>query len=166
MATEPSLQLPSIISSRADVARLSREFEALGDYLHQAALRHTKPEDLKLPKTSRMMDEFVALNKLDVTSRSEHQRGQALLTEASKSAPVLHFSFSAEPSGAFLAKLVQWLRQNIHPLTLVQVGLRPNIAAGCIVRTKSRQYDLSLAQGFSESRQLLIEQLRGVEAHG
>jgi F0F1-type ATP synthase delta subunit len=58
---------------------------------------------------------------------------------------------------------VTWLRANIHPQALVQVGLQPNIAAGCVVRTANKQFDLSLRQSFAKHKDLLIEQFRGAK---
>jgi hypothetical protein len=161
---DSSLQLPASLTSRSDVARLRREIEALGEYMHQAALRHQAADSVKLPKTSRMLDEFVRLNNLDMLHRDNHDRAMDLLNELSTSAPQLHISFSAEPSSAFLAKLMTWLRQNIHPLVVVQVGLQPAIAAGCIVRTRNKQFDLSLGKNFKDQRELLAAQLRGDQA--
>lgn len=160
MEHSDGLELPSILVSKSDAVRLRREFEALQEYLHQAALRHEESSHIKLPKTSRLLDEFVTLNKLDLLHRADHDRAMATLTALTDSAPLLHFSFSAEPSSAFLAKLMVWLRQNIDPMVLVNVGLQPAIAAGCIVRTPNKQFDLSLGRSFQKSRQLLSDELR------
>ncbi len=161
MAHEAEVRLPSIAVGRTDIVRLQRELEALGDYLHQAALRKTAPSEIKLPKTSRVLDEFISMNNFDPVHRADHDHAVRSLQTIVDHAPRLHISFSAEPSSAFLAKLVAWLRENIHPQVLVQVGLQPGIAAGCIVRTPNRQFDLSLGQSFQKKRELLVSQLRG-----
>jgi F0F1-type ATP synthase delta subunit len=164
VAHDTSLQLPSSLIGRSDVARLRRELEALGDYLHQSALRHQAEGELKLPSTSRLLDEFVTVNKLNMLHRDDHENALQVLNELADSAPILHISFSAEPSSAFMAKLMTWLRANIDPLVLVQVGLQPAIAAGCIVRTRNRQFDMSLGQNFKKQRSLLAEQLQAGSA--
>jgi F0F1-type ATP synthase delta subunit len=139
----------------------------LEEYLHQAALRKEDPANIKLPKTSRMLEEFANLNKLDLLHKADHDRAMQTLSGLSDHAPMLHISFSAEPSSAFLAKLMVWLRQNIDPMVLVNVGLQPAIAAGCIVRTRNRQFDLSLAESFKKQRTLLADALRVQEpSHG
>jgi hypothetical protein len=163
VAHDLDILLPPILVGKSDLTRLRRELESLEDYLHQAALRKESPEKLKLPKTSRLLDEFATLNSLDLLHRADHERAKALLEQAADKAPQLHFSFSVEPSSAFLAKLVTWLRANIHPQALVQVGLQPNIAAGCVVRTANKQFDLSLRQSFAKHKDLLIEQFRGAK---
>lgn len=153
------LALPAILVGKPDVMRVRRELEALRDYLHQAALRKQDPSEIKLPKTSRLLDELASANHLNLLHRADHEKLVEALEDLYTSAPSLHMSFSAEPSGAFLAKLMTWLRQNIDPRVLVQVGLQPSIAAGCIVRTPNHQYDLSMAQSFKKHRAVLFEKL-------
>ena len=76
-------------------------------------------------------------------------------------APTLHISFATDPSASFTAKIVGWLRANIHPLVLVQLGLQPSIAAGCVVRTTNKVFDLSLRDRFSQQKSVLLEALEG-----
>ena len=72
---------------------------------------------------------------------------------------MIHISFAADPSAAFTDKIVAWFRENIHPFVLIQVGLQPTIAAGCVVRTANHSFDFSLRQHFTKQRQLLIDKL-------
>lgn len=165
MAHEPTLQLPTLVVGIADVMRLRRELEALYDFLHQAALRHTAETELKLPKTSRMLDELTRLNGINLLKRDEYEATMAALEAAQSSAPQVHLAFSTDPSAAFVAKIVEWLRANIHPALLVQVGIQPNLAAGCVLRTTNKQFDMSLKQHFAKARPTLIEELEaGVAA--
>jgi F0F1-type ATP synthase delta subunit len=66
-------------------------------------------------------------------------------------------SFASEASPKALDKIVAWLRSNIHPQTLLQVGLQPTIAAGCIVRTTNRVFDLSLRTHLREQEPYLTQ---------
>ena len=119
---------------------------------------------MQLPKTSRLLEELAKLNKLDLLHKADHDRAIEGLKYLVADAPVLHISFSSEPSSAFLAKLMLWLRDNIDPMVLVNVGLQPAIAAGCVVRTTNKQFDLSLGQSFKKHRNLLAEELRAPAA--
>jgi F0F1-type ATP synthase delta subunit len=74
-------------------------------------------------------------------------------------APRVHVSFASDPSAAFTAKIVQWFRDSVHRAILVQVGLQPTIAAGCVVRTTNKSFDFSLRHHFDEQRELLLEAL-------
>lgn len=155
-----TLVLSSLVIGTSDVVRLKREVEALDDYLHQASLRKAGDEIVKLPKTSRVMDEFAATNSLNLLQPESRKQALDFLHLAHTKAPVVHMSFAAEPSAAFMQKLALWWRQNIDLNILLEVGLQPNIAIGCIVRTSNKQYDFSLRQHFIANRDKLIEQLK------
>jgi hypothetical protein len=151
--------LPPQITGIADVQRLARELEQVYDYLHQAALRHDAANSVTLPKASRILNELIQANKLDLSHRDQYEQTVAELTAIEQNAPRIHLSFSTDPSAKFMEQVVAWLRANVHPATLVQVGLQPTLAAGCVVRTTNKQFDISLRQSFVEARPALIERL-------
>jgi hypothetical protein len=157
------IQLPVLVSTRTDVGRLRREVEALENFMSQAAVR-TPGTTVKMPKTSRLMDEILSINKINPLVEDDRRRLQSFLMEVHAKAPVLHMSFSADPSPMFMQKLTTWLRQEVHPLVLVQVGLQPNIGAGCVVRTTNKYFDFSLREFFKGQRPLLLQKLEGTKA--
>lgn len=69
-------------------------------------------------------------------------------------------SFSADPSPLFTQRLISWLRQNIHPDLLLQVGLQPTIGAGTVVRTTNKYFDLSLREFFNQKKAVLLAKMR------
>jgi hypothetical protein len=156
--TSAVLKLPTLVISPTDIARLTREVEALNDWFDAAKIRSPN-EPIRLPRTSRLLEELAQVNKLDLQVESDRQKTVAYLAAAKTKAPVVHISFSADPSAVFMVKLVTWLRQNIHPQLLVRIGLQPTIAAGCILRTENRVYDFSLRGRLIASRDQLIDAL-------
>ncbi len=156
----PELHLPVLVFGAVEVRRLGRELEELEAYLQQASIRQTaaKSSDL-LPRVSRLLDALAAENNCSLLKQADRTILQQFLLSLA-TAPAMHISFASDPSSAFMAKLVAWLRTNVHPLILVQIGLQPAIAAGCVLRTTNRIFDLSLRQHFSDQKQLLIETLR------
>ncbi len=152
------LLLPVSIASHTDLSRVLREAKALDDSLHQATIRRSKDSHL-LPSMSRMLQDVVDVNKLDLVKSGTRTELISFLDKVQSSAPVLHFSFSADPSPAFTAKLMTWLRKEIHPLVLIQVGLQPYIGAGCLLRTTNKQFDFSLRENFKKRRDQLISSL-------
>lgn len=162
--TSPKIQLPLSIIDRVDVARLLRELDALNNFFETAAVRDpdTKP---KMPKTSRHLDEIIQQNKLDALLKADRERLKKFLDEIRAEAPIIHISFSADPSPLFSQKLVAWLRDKIHPLMLLQVGLQPTIGAGCIVRTTNKQFDFSLRQRLISEKDVLIKKMREVDVN-
>lgn len=162
MAAQEALALPNLVAGPRDVSRLHRELEALDEYVRQANLRGG---EVRLPKTSRLLDELAQLNKLDLLSEEQREHAKQFLLMLLKHAPVVHISFAADPSSAFMDKIIGWFRQNVHPQLLVRVGLQPTIAAGCVVRTPNHLYDFSLRQHFARQKPLLIQKLESLGQH-
>jgi len=154
--------LPILISSPADVGRLLRELEMIDESLLQLSLR-TGGQEVKMPKTSSLMDQTIQLNNLNLLKPADRSALKQFLLIVRQTAPVLHISFGADPSVAFAEKLMTWLRKEIHPFTLVTIGLQPNLGGGCVLRTANREFDLSLRRHFAEHQNLLIDQLVAVE---
>jgi F0F1-type ATP synthase delta subunit len=150
-------ELPSLIVGPADVSRVHMELEQLEEYLHQAKL---KKVEAKLPRTSRTLDSLAEINDADLLKEADRQHLVAFIESLQQHAPVLHISFASEPSAAFTTKIVEWLRANISSFVLVQIGLQPSIAAGCVVRTSNKVFDLSLGRFLRAKRHLLTEALR------
>ncbi len=150
--------LPVLVVSPADVGRLLRELETLDATLLDRTLRKSGKEANML-KASQLMDQTVELNKLNLLHDADRLQLRQFLQNIKNRAPVLHMSFSSDPSPAFLSKLMTWLRREIHPQILVTIGLQPSIGAGCIVRSTNRHFDFSLRQDFAKKRDLLLSKL-------
>jgi hypothetical protein len=155
---ESQMILPIQVTGRVDVGRLLRETQAIDNFLKQAVIRQPGTPT-KMPKTSRLLDDFLANNNLNLLHDDDRSKALNFLLTVRAKAPILHMSFSVDPSPAFTQKLMAWLRQNIHPLVLVQVGLQPNIGAGCVVRSTNKYFDFSLRQHFKKQRALLVDKL-------
>lgn len=150
--------LPALVVGPPDVVRLRRELEALDDFLREAALRKGGTS-VELPKLSRMLNAVCEQNNLNLLHEDRRTALKTALDDMIARAPVVHVSFAADPSSAFTAKVVTWFRENIDPMLLLQIGLQPTIAAGCVVRTPNHYYDFSLRQFFEAKKPLLIEKL-------
>jgi hypothetical protein len=157
-AAPKTLELPVTVAGPADVGRLVNEIETIDDTLLQLGIR-SGGESTKLQKTSRLMDQTVHANRLNLLKKPDRTALREFLVDVKKRAPVLHISFSADPGPDFMDKLVAWLRAEIHPSVLITIGLQPNIGAGCIVRTTNKQFDFSLRQDFAGKRGLLLEKI-------
>lgn len=155
---EAALKLPLAVVSPVDVGRLARELTALNEFLNQAALRGAESA---LPRVSKLLEELASQNQLDLLTKAARLRLLKFLQGVQHQPAVLHISFAADPSPAFLKKLMDWLRREIHPLVLLRIGLQPSIAAGCVVRTPNNYYDLSLRRHFNDKRAELVKRLEG-----
>ncbi len=154
------LKLPIQIISQGDAARVRRELKDLDDFITQASLRQPGTPLKTLPKTSRGLTDFAAVNKINLLDNSDREKAGNSLDELISHAPVVHISFAVDPSAAFMAKIATWFRDKIDPLILINVGLEPNIAAGCTLQTDNRYHDFSLRQHFLDQRQMLMAKIK------
>jgi len=154
-----SFLLPVGVVSKVDVARLIRDISALDDFLVSSAVREPGT-NVKLPKTSRLMDEVFEINKLNPTNKPDRSKLIELLKTVKNDAPQIHISFNLEPSPQFIQRLIKWLRDEMHPLMLLKLGLQPGIGAGAIVRTTNKYFDFSLRERFSASKEILLQKIR------
>lgn len=151
------LTLPTLVFGLVEVRRITRELESLDEFLRGMAIR--RQTKFEMPRVSRMLDALATENGCDLLKGAHRALLMDFLKKVQEEAPAIHMSFAADPSSGFTAKIVGWLRANIHPLTLLQIGLQPTIAAGCVVRTTNHVFDLSLRSKFAAQQQLLIDTL-------
>lgn len=155
------LKLPAKIVSRGDLNRILRELNRLNDYLVGARFKNEDPSVVS-QNISPLLGELAALNNYDLMDESRRKELYSQLEVLSAHGPGLHISFTAAPSPGSLEKVIVWLRSNIHPQILLSVGLQPNIAAGCILRTPNRVIDMGLKQTLMKQQPLLLEMIKGV----
>ncbi len=156
--TPGQIVLPVELVSSIDLSRMVRELTALDESINQTALR-APGEPTRLARTGVTLEELASANKVLLTDQKQRTQLLELLKGFQKHAPRIHMSLAAEPTAKFTQKIVIWMRKNIHPLALLEVGLQPNIAAGCIVRTNNKMFDMSLRHCFTEKRLLLVEKI-------
>lgn len=158
-SSEPAgTQLPLSVITVVDISRLRRELTAVDEFMTQAEVR-TSGRQLQLPRTSHSLEELAQQNGLNLLVAADRTRMNSVLEDLHLHAPVIHISFASDPPPAVLAKLITWLRHEVDPLLLLQVGLQPSIAAGCIVRTSSKYFDFSLRRHFEAHQNLLLRKL-------
>jgi F0F1-type ATP synthase delta subunit len=155
---KPGLVLPVQILSSGDISRLSREIEDLSNFFEESALKSTNTK--AIPQSSHQLTVLVNENHLNILHKEDRERLGHFLNAVREKAPLIHVSFATDPKPDFLMKLIVWFRSNAHPYVLIQVGLQPNIAAGCVLRTTNKYFDFSFKQHFEESKSKLGMVLR------
>lgn len=150
--------LPHQLISSVDLARLTRELVALDESLRQAELR-TPGQSTHLSRSSQTLEELAKANHVHLTDQAQRTQLIELLRAFEAHAPRIHMGLATEPTSAFTRKIVIWMRANIHPLVLLEVGLQPTIAAGCTIRTTNKMFDMSLRNHFAQNRELLIQKI-------
>lgn len=154
------LKLPARIVSQIDVARVLRELNALADFFVGAAARKSGTP-IQPPTLTRVLSQLAQENHFNLLEESNRKELARMLNEVLGNAPLLHISFASEPPTKALETILVWMRNNIHPQALLQVGLQPNIAAGCVLRTPNKVFDLSMRSYLQKQESYLVELIAG-----
>ncbi len=155
--------LPLSVVSKLDISRLVNEFERIDDELTTAAVRaRVDSSQATPPVLSTALTDF--LNQNQLRPSSSHDRTELIkqLHLLKDNAPVIHMTFAVEADGESLQQLAQWLRAQIHPQAVIDVGLQPALIAGVYLRTPNRVQDLSLREALRGGHQLLVNDLEAL----
>lgn len=155
------LVLPSSVTGRSEISRLLLEIEAV-DYDFEAQAIRNPDAALIMPAISRRLQELTTVNNVSVEDTKHRKHLIELLRTAKDKAPTLHIAFASEPDPAILSQLVSWIRQNLHPVALVTVGVQPALVGGCIIRTPDHIYDFSFRNHLRSAQPMLMERLKAL----
>ena len=117
-----------------------------------------------MPNMSKSLDCFIEMNKIDIANDHARMELKEHLRALKDHAPIIHMTFAVDADPEFLSKLVEWLRQNIHPQTLVSVGLQPSLVGGVHMRTPNHVHDFSIRKLLATKRDLMVHELEGYRA--
>jgi len=140
-----SLVLSTDITGPAEVNRLLRELNGLDDFLAGASARQAGTP-MTPPQTTEQLDDLAKANKLNLLDATDRAKLTKMLTDLLAKAPKLQISFAVEPPPRVVASILAWMRENLDPSVLLQIGLQPNVGAGCVLRTPNREFDLSIRE--------------------
>ena len=129
---ESSLQLTPDIITALELNRVIRELENLDDFLHQANIR-TPGSSMSLPKTTKLLEGLAEANGFSLLDTVHRKHLIGKLRNLKLKVKKVHISFAVEPSPRVIRKIVLWMRENIHPQVVVEIGVQPTISVGCIV---------------------------------
>jgi F0F1-type ATP synthase delta subunit len=155
------LRLPLGIVDQGDAMRLNRELGVLDDFFVGAAARKAGTPQ-QPPKTTRLLEQLAELNGANLLDKSHRAALKVGLDKLLENAPVLHMSFASEPTPKSVEPILEWFRQQIHPQALLQVGVAPSIAAGCVLRTPNKFFDMSIRVHLQKQAHLLNGLIAGV----
>jgi hypothetical protein len=153
--------LPPALITRADLARLVREVEALDNELEaqKARGRATGEKGYHLPATSQNLNDFVQLNKLDLANDQARMHFKEQLKAVKDKAPVVHMTFAVEADPASLQYLAGYIREQFHPQAVLSVGLQPALVGGVYMRTPNHVHDFSVRSQLTKSRGVIEQDI-------
>ena len=161
--SELQYTLPASVATQQDLRRLMNEVERIDNALVEAEIHqrtgHSSDEELVL---SRQLGDFVAANEIDIKDGGARAGLITALRQLKDSAPVVHVTFAASAGRDELAKLVDWVRQSVHPQAVLTIGLSPELIGGAYVRTTNKVFDLSVRSQLAEGRQIIQKELEAL----
>ena len=153
-ANDPGVILPDAVITPVDLGKLQREVFALNEFMAASA---TKTGSRNMPFMSGALKSLAKQSNVNLLNAEERAALLKRLEFVRRTAPGVQMSFASDPSKQALRLLVRWFRENGHPNTLITVGVQPNIAGGCVVRTATKTFDFSLQQLFQANRDALAQ---------
>lgn len=153
--SEKLFSLPPQVTGQTELARLLRELEALEESLIGEKGKAAAPA-----KISALLNLVATTNGYKLSQSPDRRQIAEALAKIRDHAPTLHISFATEPPPKVTETILSWLRVNVHRYTLLQVGLQPAIAAGCVLRTPNKIFDLSLKSALQKQKPYLLQLVR------
>ena len=160
-ASKKAFTLPLQVIGWTDINRLLRELEAL-----EETLVGERREEKAPLKVTDLLNRAATASDFHLAEKTDRSGLHEQLSQIRDHAPRLQISFASEPSPKVVETLLGWLRTNVHPYSLLQIGLAPSIAAGCVLRTPNKIFDLSLRASFEKQKPYLVELIKGAVAAG
>lgn len=154
------LKLPKNLVNNGDVLKVMRELNNLNDFFIDARARQPGIS-LQMPKTSKVLEQLAIDNKRNLFEQPQRKQLYLELEGLTKNAPKFHISFATEPTPRALEPILMWLRENIHSQVLLSVGYQPAIAAGCVLRTSNKIFDMSMSEHLKKQAPMLTKLLAG-----
>jgi Xaa-Pro aminopeptidase len=158
--THTTFVLPLNVVSKGDVSRLMNELERVDGELTADSVREkVGATEHRETAMSQELTDFLGQNNLTLDNaldRAELIKEVRLLKD---NAPVIHMTFAVPADGESLKQIAQWLRESVHPQTVVAVGIQPALIAGAYVRTPNHIHDLSLRAALADGHSLLVKEL-------
>ncbi len=160
MERSSKFHLPLTVVGSSNISSLQRELNAVEDFFVAARVRAAGTA-FQPPRVTKALEGIARDNGYNLLDDSHRKDLGAMLDAVKQTAPKIHISFAAEPSPKALERILAWFRATVHQQALLQVGLQPNIAAGCVVRTPNKLFDMSLRVYLEKQEPYLVELIKG-----
>jgi F0F1-type ATP synthase delta subunit len=99
------------------------------------------------------------LNKVDVVEDQARMIFKEQLRKLKDKVPIIHLTFSTTADPASLEYLIGWIRKELHPQSVLSVGLQPALIGGVYIRTPNHVHDYSMRALFKGKTSVLVNDL-------
>lgn len=155
--------LPLSVMTKGDLSRLIREFEALDAALTTRKVRKkVGAADRRTPAKSPQLVELLDLNPVNLDNAAVRSAYSKQLRLLKNNVHVMNMTFAAPADAESLQRLIAWLRESIHPQTVIEVHLQPSLVAGVYLRSQNHVFDFSVRSALRARRTDLMQSLEAL----
>ncbi len=152
--------LPPTIVSKVDVARLVREFETVDNaFTAKSVRKKAGASSDETPAMSSQLQAFLEKNPVDLEDSSARSAYIKQLRLLKNNLHVMNMTFAVVADPESLRQLSAWLRESIHPQTVIEAHLQPALVAGVYLRSENHVFDFSVRNALKEKRGELRKEL-------
>jgi F0F1-type ATP synthase delta subunit len=159
----PDYVLPPSLIGHGELARMIREVEAVDGSLQAQKVR-AEGQPMHMPEVGPVLQDFIEQNHIDLSDGKTVLALKEHLRTIKDHAPVVHMTFAVEADNLSLQKLASWLREEIHPYSLITVGLQPSLVGGVYLRTPNKVHDFTLKALLKGKRDIIVKELEQLRA--
>lgn len=162
LKTFDTFVLPASLVSRVDVARMVDEAERVDAEMTSTAIRTDQGAAVAIPVLSQQLTDFLSQNNLQLDDSKVRANLIHELRVLKDKVQILHMTFAVTADPESLQQLAQWVRTNIDPHAVIEVGLQPGLVAGVYLRTPNHIHDFSLRGILAGQHGLLVKELEAL----
>ena len=102
------------------------------------------------------------INDIDIKNGEDRSRLLHDARHLKNTAPVIHVTFATSADNDELTKIVDWVRQSVHPMAVLTVGLQPSLIGGVYIRTSNKVFDFSVRSQLADGRHIIKRELEAL----
>lgn len=159
----PDYVLPPSLIGHGELSRMIRDVEVVDGALQAQKVRN-EGQATQMPEIGPVLQDFIDQNRLDLTDGKTVLALKEHLRIIKDHAPVVHMTFAVEADNLSLQKLASWLREEIHPYSLITIGLQPSLVGGVYLRTPNKVHDFTLKALLKGKRDIIVNELEKLRA--
>ncbi len=160
------IKLPLSLSSSDQLGELSWEIERRLSAQQQVALQQSVTGQANVAsnvtQASSVLLEVAKLSGINVDDPAALEALKSEIAQIRESVPTLHMLVATYPTQDVKDRIVNWLRSEIHEHAMCRFVVRGDLGGGYILRTRSREYDMSFRGRLLANKPKLVELFAGV----
>jgi hypothetical protein len=157
-------KIPISVASSDDLQLLTLEVKKIIDLSREQSLRKTSSSKLPELDISPPLRELLELNSGDaIPGISKLEELEEWLEEAKISAPQIHLTLPGAPGQKQKTEIIEWFRDQIHPLSMVFFEYNRSLAGGFAIRLGGQMFDYSFRHALLSNPDAMVRVMKSLK---